>query len=141
MFREVPGSLWKYPEGYGTLQNAETEARPSWKVHKVVGRRESDFPWGTSPDARDHGVWPLDAGLRGVSCGNPCWTPPGGQNRLWGDPSPKLRPQASTYIYGGRGSPKDTPENPKASPAKSHAPLILFGLDRSSTDAARIFSL
>src|SRR3954471_18205868 len=46
MFREVPGSLWKYPEGYGTLQDAETEARPSWKVHKVVGRWEKDFPWG-----------------------------------------------------------------------------------------------
>src|SRR3954467_13147628 len=74
-FREVPGSLWKYLEGYGTLQDTETEARPSWKVHKVVGRWEKDFPWGTSPDARDHGVWPLDAGLHGVSCGNPCWTP------------------------------------------------------------------
>src|SRR4051812_20429658 len=121
MFWEVPGSLWKYPEGYGTLQDAETEARPSWKVHKVVGRRKKDFPWGASPDAMVPGVWPLDAGLRGVSYWNPCWTPPGGQNRLWGEPSPKLRPHASTYIYRGRGSPKihqKTPRLPQLNPTR-----------------------
>ena len=109
-FRKVLGSLWKYPEGYGTLQDAETEARPSRKVHKVVGQREIDFPWGPGHNARVLGVSPLDAAGRGVSYWNPCWTPPGGQNRLWGEPSPKLRPQASTYIFVGRGSPKDTPE-------------------------------
>src|SRR3954462_7090307 len=115
MLREVPGSLWKYSKGYGTLQDAETEARPSWKVHKVVGRRKKDFPWGQGQTPWSLAS-PLEAGVRGVSYWNPCWTPPSGQNRLWGEPSPKLRPQASTYIYGGRGSPKDTPENPKAAP-------------------------
>src|ERR1043165_4824479 len=88
------------------VSDAETEARTSWKVHKVVGRWEKDFPWGTGGNAKVPGVSPLDARVRGVSYWNPGWTPPGGQNRLWGEPSPKLRPQASTYIYGGRGSPK-----------------------------------
>ena len=43
-FRKVPEALWKYMEGYGTLLDAETDVRPSRKVHKVVTRKEKDFP-------------------------------------------------------------------------------------------------
>ena len=110
--REVPRSLWKYPEGYRTFRDAETEARPTRKVHKAVGRWKRGFPWEARQNARVPGVFPLDAVVRGVSYWNLCWTPPGDQNRLWGGPLPKLRPQASTYIYGGRGSIKTTPEKP-----------------------------
>src|SRR3954466_12057087 len=60
MFREVPGSLWKYPEGYGTLQDAETEARPSWKVHKVVSRWKKRLSLGDR--ARRHGPWRFPPG-------------------------------------------------------------------------------
>ena len=149
--REVPGGLWKYPEGYRTLWYAKTESRPSRKVHKTVGRWKGDFPWGQGKtpgflafppqDARVYGVLPLDVIFCGVLYWNPCWTPSGGQNRLWGDPSPKLRPQASTNICGAGVAPKLHWKSPKAALAKSHAPLILFWLDRSSPDAARLFSL
>ena len=62
-FRKVPGSLWKYPEGYGTLQDAETDVRPSRKVHKVVTRKEKDFPWSPRPRRQGPCVLDQDAGV------------------------------------------------------------------------------
>src|SRR3954471_14059356 len=70
MFREVPEGLWKYPEGYGTLLDAEIEPRPSRKVHKVVGRWEKGFLGGQGrhAGARCVSTQGRHAGTRGVSC-------------------------------------------------------------------------
>ena len=56
------------------------------------------------------------------------------------DPRPSCDPRLPP-IYTGAGVAQKTHQKTPRLPQLFHAPLILFGLDRSSPDAARLFSL
>ena len=125
-FREVPRSLWKYPEGYGTLQNTETEARPSWKVHKVVGRLKMTFLGGQAQTSGTMPSGPRTPDSAAFRAGIRVGLLLVAKTDFGENPCPNCDPRLPPIYMGARVAPKTHQKSPKVALAIPRASKSLW---------------